>query len=198
MVPMRASLSPSLHSTAAFPAERFVLCGPGAQPLRRPCAPSARMSPDYAFPRESMKTEVPIQPEPATAAGGYIRRVACVLVPVSFCACALGIRNEEVAEQVESGQIRWAFDMAQPGARARCLRIWVQSLDRYRAGLPDPKELTEEAVINDVLGTRLLRIRASNLGVRCLSTSGRKRCVGTRLRMARHTWGLWQLTSGGN
>jgi hypothetical protein len=113
-----------------------------------------------------MKTEVTIQKEPATEAGGYIRRGACVLVPVSFCACALGIRNDEVAERVESGQIRWAFDMAQPGARARCLRVWVQSLDRYRAGLPDPKELTEEAVISDVLGTRLHRIRASNLGVR--------------------------------
>ena len=89
-----------------------------------------------------------------------------VLVPVAYCACELGISNGDVVELVEGGKIQWAFDVARPGSKARCFRVWIQSVKAYREGRHQSLLGSLPSVIEAVLGTSLPRIRASYLGVR--------------------------------
>lgn len=81
-------------------------------------------------------------PSPERFNFGFGRRRP--LVPVSASAMFLNLDTQEVLALIDSGQLRWAFDIRSGNAERREVRIWRQSLFDYtglyratRAGLPD-------------------------------------------------------------
>lgn len=78
-----------------------------------------------------------------------------VLVPVPVVRAALGVDADTVSAYVESGTIRWAWDIAARRNGIRELRIWARELIQ-----PASRAMQPEEVIDLIVGTRREHLRA--------------------------------------
>lgn len=79
------------------------------------------------------------------------------LVTVDTARAVRGVDTESILAEIESGNIRWVFDIALPGAARRELRIWASSLIA-----PEFKH-AEADVLRAVLGTTRDTLRGAQV-----------------------------------
>lgn len=160
LIQIPVSHSRSRRFTGGCPGEGSGISAPGDPIFRLRNSASETPSPTMETKLAGVQPLAGDLPEPA---GTSCRSV---MVPIAYCACELGITNGDVVELVEGGKIQWAFDVARPGSKARCFRVWIQSVKAYREGRHQSLLGSLPSVIDAVLGTSLPRIRATYLGVR--------------------------------
>lgn len=86
-------------------------------------------------------------PRPAGATRLMRRRPA--LMSMDAARYLLGLRTAEMVERIESGVLRWAFDVRSPGAAAASWRLWAREVVA-----PDlPCDLPSATVVSAILGT---------------------------------------------
>lgn len=94
------------------------------------------------------------------------------LVTVETARVALGVDEDSVLGLVESGSLRWAFDI---GARAishrnREVRLWAACIAAIQRGEPQPGETLADALARIVPATNRRHLRASEVrAVLCCS-----------------------------
>lgn len=87
------------------------------------------------------------------------------LVTVETARVALGVDEDSILGLVDTGSLRWAFDIAvcNIGRRNREVRIWAACLAAHQRGEPQPGESLAAALADIVPGASRHHLRASEV-----------------------------------